>query len=453
MTTFVTSRHPARIVLTFCVAAGLLMMTTAPAPAAIWTVSSSVTAANTPVTEGAAVEQALVEAKITSSLTSLLASGELQGATSIKVIDVASGTSIFAHNQDVARTAASNTKLYTAVAALESVGPKTTFATTIKRSGTSKRVTFVSGGDPRMTNGKLRSLARQTATQLKARGVKRTAGKKVVLVRLDDTVFSGPSKHSTWRHGGYGLGTIQPVRGTARVSVRSSDSAASAAHAYGRYLSAALGKGWKVKYSGRATAPTSSKSVATVASATVESLVKRVLNVSDNQVAEVLQRHIALSQGEAPTFAGGAKATLRVVKKLGVTTAKIKLVDGSGLSPQDRITPTSLTSLLTVAANPAHTRLRSILYEDSSLPVAGKTGTLKSAYGRFAGNKSKCAVGKVVAKTGSLDYEVALSGYTVGADGRLKAFSVLVNGLRGSAAKAKARGSMDRVAATVNGCT
>ncbi len=426
--------------------AGLIATPSVPATAMIWSLTKA-SASSDPSTSQALARQRAAEARIATRLATLTASGPLHGAASVNVVDVASGAVIYGRKKSTARTAASNTKLYTAVAALQALGPSTRFTTTITRAGTSNRVTFVSAGDPRMTNARLRSLARQTATRLKA-----SSTTKAITVRLDDSLFAGATKSSTWRQGGYGLSTIQPVRATARTAVRSKDSAASAATAYARYLDAALGKGWSVTFRGRAATPPTAVTIAKSDSATVKTLVKRMLNVSDNQVAEVLHRHIALSQGLAPTFAGGAKATLRVVSALGVDTSGITLVDGSGLSPRDRITPKSLTSLLTVAANPENSRLRSILYADSSLPVAGKTGTLKKAYARFTGKHSKCAAGKVVAKTGSLDYEVALSGYTVGADGRLKAFSVIVNGLHGSAAKTKARASMDQLAATVNGC-
>ena len=393
-----------------------------------------------------------VRATIKADVAKLVDKGGLGAAASVRITDVASGRTIYSSKPGTPRIAASTTKLFTGAAALSSLGTEKTFPTTVERSGRSRTVTFVSGGDPRMTNAKLKQLARQTAAALKAKQPARTKLKgklrKVVYVRIDDSVFAGPTKLSTWRQGGYGLGTIQPVRGTARTTVRKTDSAASAARYFAKRLDKSLGSGWVVRYKGVKAAPPKGRVVARVESETVHALVKRMLLVSDNQVAEVLSRHVARSEGYRPTFAGGVKGTTKVMRRLGVDLGRTVLADGSGLSTGNRITPAAVVSLLRVAAQPERAELRAILYEDWSLPVAGRTGTLMS---RFTG-KASCARGAVVAKTGTLDWETALSGYTVGEDGRLKAFSVIANKLTTAKTREKARATADRIAATVHGC-
>ncbi len=385
-------------------------------------------------------------------VTTIVDKGMLGPAASVRIVDVESGRNIYSSRSATPRIAASTTKLFTATAALASLGLETRFPTVVERKGSARTVTLVSGGDPRMTNTKLRLLAKQTAAALKSKQPARTKVKgklrKVVYVRLDDSVFTGASKLRTWRKGGYGLGTIQPVRGTARTTVRSSDSAASAARYFAKRLDSSLGTGWVVEYRGAKTAPAKARVVARVDSDTVHTLVKRMLLVSDNQVAEVLSRHVARSEGYSPSFAGGVKGTRKVMRRLGVDLGSSVLADGSGLSAANKISPAAVVNLLSVAAQPDRSELRALLYEDWSLPLAGRTGTL--AY-RFTG-KAECARGAVVAKTGSLDWEIALSGYTVGEDGRLKAFSIVANRLWTSKARDKARATADRIAATVNGC-
>lgn len=87
--------------------------------------------------------------------------------------------------------------------------------------------------------------------------------------------------------------------------------------------------------------------------------------------------------------------------------------DGSGLSRRNLITPHALVELLggmnenTLFVN--------------SLPVSGHNGTL-----RYRLSKDGMA-GKVMAKTGTLTGVTALSGYITPGDGRVVAFSVLVN--------------------------
>ena len=81
-----------------------------------------------------------------------------------------------------------------------------------------------------------------------------------------------------------------------------------------------------------------------------------------------------------------------------------------------------------------------------AIPTAGRTGTLEN---RFTTTQSKCAVGKVWAKTGTLSDVVSLAGFTKGADGRVKAFAFVVNG-KDSTTTLKQ--NIDMLAATVNGC-
>jgi D-alanyl-D-alanine carboxypeptidase/D-alanyl-D-alanine-endopeptidase (penicillin-binding protein 4) len=90
--------------------------------------------------------------------------------------------------------------------------------------------------------------------------------------------------------------------------------------------------------------------------------------------------------------------------------------DGSGLSPQDVITPRAATTLLAYAARQPWGGV----YR-ASLPVGGVDGTLE---GRFTQSPLK---GKVFAKTGTLAEVHTLSGYLIADSGRTLAISVLCN--------------------------
>jgi D-alanyl-D-alanine carboxypeptidase/D-alanyl-D-alanine-endopeptidase (penicillin-binding protein 4) len=93
--------------------------------------------------------------------------------------------------------------------------------------------------------------------------------------------------------------------------------------------------------------------------------------------------------------------------------------DGSGMSPDDRITPRAFTKLLTYASQqPWGAAWR------ETLPVAGVDGTLA---GRF---KNSPLNGHMWAKTGTMNEVNALSGYLKAASGKTLAFSILVNGHR-----------------------
>ncbi len=77
------------------------------------------------------------------------------------------------------------------------------------------------------------------------------------------------------------------------------------------------------------------------------------------------------------SFTGAAQAVFKTLADLGVPTGGSSLVDGSGLSNLDRLTPGLLTGLLVVACGASHPELHGLL---TGLPVAGYSGTLASRY-------------------------------------------------------------------------
>jgi len=155
---------------------------------------------------------------------------------------------------------------------------------------------------------------------------------------------------------------------------------------------------------------------------------------------------VALALGMPATFSGAADAVMTEAHRLGVTTP-ISLVDGSGLSPRDRITPQALVRLLTAAASPAHGRLRAAI---TGLPVAGFSGTL-AAGGSVFGSAGPAALGVVRAKTGNLTTVAALAGIAYAANGQLLAFAVMADQLaQGGLDTAGAR--MAKVATTLAAC-
>ena len=107
--------------------------------------------------------------------------------------------------------------------------------------------------------------------------------------------------------------------------------------------------------------------------------------------------------------------------RLGLTEGSLVVVDGSGLSYQNRASPRTLVDALRLA----QTRFELGPELEAGLPIAGTDGTLRR---RAAG-----ARGFVRAKTGLLTQVAALSGYAQAPGGEERVFSVLVNGFRGDA--------------------
>ena len=155
--------------------------------------------------------------------------------------------------------------------------------------------------------------------------------------------------------------------------------------------------------------------------------------VSQNLHAELALRAAGRTRRNVGSFEAGMAEMKTFLAEAGIDPAGYSLLDGSGLSRLDLVTPSTVLKLLRyMYDSPAREKWISIL------PVAGQDGTLSSRFGATA------ASGRVYAKTGSLSHVSALSGYLQRPDTTWVAFSILVNNYGGRSA-AEVRGVMDRI--------
>ncbi|MFD7613079.1 D-alanyl-D-alanine carboxypeptidase/D-alanyl-D-alanine-endopeptidase [Streptomyces sp. NPDC059828] len=355
------------------------------------------------------------------------------------VIDADSDTTIWGHNASTALMPASNAKLATSAAALTVLGPDHRFTTkVVYGDGT---LTLVGGGDRTLTTADLTDLAKAAVAGLKA------AGLTTVKVAVDDSLFPEPTLADGWNNGYY-PDTVAPVRALVVDKHAVQDTSIDAGQAFAKQLAAG-----GVTVTGdvtRSTAGAQDVPVARHKSAPLSDIVKSMLKRSDNNIAESLLRMTALGAGRPATFEGGTEVLRQVLSGVyGVSLDNFELHDGSGLSRKDRIPAATLAQILDLLTQPRYAHTLGSMLE--GLPVSGETGsTLGSEYGRFDGENSKCAVGKVHAKTGTLTGAIALSGLTQGKDGKWKVFSFIENGA--TADQNSIKDAMDDLAATVNGC-
>lgn len=130
--------------------------------------------------------------------------------------------------------------------------------------------------------------------------------------------------------------------------------------------------------------------------------VATMLLPSDNLMAEVLLKELAAANGTLPgTSAAGIALETHWLQSIGGDpSATAAVVDGSGLSPYDRIAPRTLATILQADWNAPY---RDVLLD--ALPVAGVRGTLAES---FIGTPAE---GRVFAKTGSLSHVRTLAGF------------------------------------------
>ncbi len=148
-----------------------------------------------------------------------------------------------------------------------------------------------------------------------------------------------------------------------------------------------------------------------------------MLDVSDNEAAEVLLRHVGLATGRPGSFSGGADGVAETLAGVGVDVSGDRILDGSGLARGNRLRPETLLDTFTVAAGPDDTSLRPVL---TGLPVAGFTGSLTFRFETGA----EQGLGSVRAKTGTLSGVHGLAGTVTTDDGVVLAFVAAADKVR-----------------------
>ena len=405
-----------------------------PAPAQAVTVAGTSSSAGLTATGVSALSRS--DQRIASMLTVRATNKQLGSDLAGQVTDGTSRAQLWSKQSYARQLPASTTKLITSVNALTVLGPTYRFTTTVRRGPTWGQVVLVGAGDPSLSRAGLRILAASTAKAVRAHG------RRWVSVQVDDYLFPRPTLATGW-NADYMPTDVSPVRALVVSQHTKWDTSIDAGHVF-----AGLLKEYGVRTSSvvRARAPRGAPLLASVKGRRLDLIVKDMLLPSDNDHAEALHRAVALRSGYPATWAGAAAAQRKVLAGLGVDLGTSRLYDGSGLSRSDRLTARQLVSVLSLPLDGNHPRLVSLL---SSLPVAGRSGTLASRYLRYTTWPTRCAVGLVEGKTGSLRGVITLAGYARGADGRTKAFAFLANGVPSTLTT---RQAVDRLAATVTGC-
>ncbi len=435
--------------------------------------------------------------RLSAALTKVMADSRVQKADSAAAVaDVASGSLLYGRYADRALTPASNTKLFTAAAAMKTLGPSFRFKTevirraTVRKGGVIKGNLYLKGyGDPTTMQSDYAALAKQ----VKASGITTVTGKLAV----DTSYFDAQAYNPYWSTGyaddyyaaqiravtiapntDFDSGTVYvnykpgakgkpatisttPASAakaitiknltttgtkatsvsvsraynsstiTVRGTVKTGSSTGSAQIAVDRpdLVAAAVFRAELVKAGVKVLGTTTSMNVpATLRhraaidySIPLSQLLVPFLKFSNNMHAETLTKTMGRVVHGSGSWTSGLAVTKADLASFGVPMAGITLVDGSGLTRSNKITPRAMVTLLTKVQRQSWFKA----YYDA-LPVAGDPrrlvgGTMSS---RLVGTK---AAKNAHAKTGSLTGVTALSGYVTGANGRFYAFSMISN--------------------------
>jgi D-alanyl-D-alanine carboxypeptidase/D-alanyl-D-alanine-endopeptidase (penicillin-binding protein 4) len=349
-------------------------------------------------------------------------------------------------------------KLLTTTTALDLLGPDHRFETTVKQGSDRRHIVLVGGGDPLLTDRRpsaaeaateypppatLQQLAALTARALKREGV------RSVSVGYDGSLFTGPAVNPQWEPGYIPEFVVSPIsslwvdegRAVPGLSARVADPAREAGVRFAALLSQ---QGVDVDPGVRPViAPRHAATLAGVESAPLAEIVQHIIELSDNEGAEVLLRQAALAAGRPGSAAAGVEVVRRTLARLGVDLGDAVIHDGSGLSRHDRLPVPVLIAVLQTDADSEHSDLRPVV---TSLPVAGFSGSLDY---RFVDAPS--GLGLVAAKTGTLTGVHALAGMVSTRSGAVLVFAAVADRVPVPKTFA-ARAQLDRIGAVLAGC-
>jgi D-alanyl-D-alanine carboxypeptidase/D-alanyl-D-alanine-endopeptidase (penicillin-binding protein 4) len=350
--------------------------------------------------------------------------------SSAYVVNASRGETVFGWKQKTPRILASNTKLFTTAAALARYGSEGTLGTEVLGDGELEGdgvwqgdLYLRGGGDP--TFGSRRFVRRyygqgatveQLAALIEDAGVERVTGRVYGDESRFDRLRGGPDSGyatSVWVGPLSGLSFNRGLGDERRRSFQADPPLFAAAR-----LDAALERrGIKVRLKPRVGVTAAGADVlASVDSPPMGRLIALTNESSDNFLAEMLLKDLALQARGRGTTAAGAKLAAGFARRLG---SGARLVDGSGLSRGNRASPSQVVKLLSEMLEVDQEQYGDDYVE--SLAIAGSEGTLSDRMRRGPAHR------RCVGKTGTLSNVSTLSGYCEAASGDTYVYSILMN--------------------------
>jgi D-alanyl-D-alanine carboxypeptidase/D-alanyl-D-alanine-endopeptidase (penicillin-binding protein 4) len=334
------------------------------------------------------------------------------------------GRTVVARDPDEVVVPASNLKPLTATAAVELLGADTRAATTVVAGSAPAGgvirgdLTIVGGGDPVLTTAgyepyegiprELLTSFESLADAVAATGIREVTGSIVG----DDTRYDDVRTAPGWRPGYLIDAQVAPLSALVvddgAPSPATVDPATQAASVMTALLQA---RGVRVAGAPRrGVAPDGATELARVESPTVAQLAEELVRFSDNTTAELLVKEIGRRvRGEGST-AAGTSAVLEWARSAGLPVDGAVVVDGSGLSRDNRLSCSTMVAVLERSGPDGPLA--------GWLARPGRAGTLDD---RMVGTE---LADRVRAKTGSLDGVRSLSGWLDLPSGRVVAFAV-----------------------------
>ena len=329
---------------------------------------------------------------------------------------------------------ASLQKLLTAVAALSELGPEATFETKVFSApvvdGTvAGNLHLQGGGDPVLSTAAYASTERNQpqiysdigalADAVVAAGVRTVTGSVVG----DDFRYDHVRYSPAWPSRFIAQGQVGPV---SALSVNDAfayfpdePGGFGAAADPAAYAASVLDRALRDRGVDIAAPPTSGSTpsgaplLVSHRSPPMSQVVTQMLRESDNNTAEILLKELGRQRSGEGSFGAGQAAVTAALEEAGVDVSDVNVADGSGLSTQNVVTCAVVVDVL------EHEPTSELV--EGALAVSGRSGTLAR---RWVGTD---VVGRVRAKTGTLNEVTALAGHADTAGGAEATFALVAN--------------------------
>jgi len=177
-----------------------------------------------------------------------------------------------------------------------------------------------------------------------------------------------------------------------------------------------------------------------VSSPPLQKMIRFALLYSDNVLSQRIAMLATGLNGYPMTKTGLNEMINAKIGAIGVDTTGMKLVDGSGIGGENRVSAKTVSQLLLKIKTEPQLK---VIYD--SLPISGESGTLIGRYHSTAPQ----AVGLVRAKTGSTRHTVSLAGFATSGE-KEYVFVVIADGVgRTRRLQDAARSAIDRMLGTI----
>jgi D-alanyl-D-alanine carboxypeptidase/D-alanyl-D-alanine-endopeptidase (penicillin-binding protein 4) len=331
------------------------------------------------------------------------------------VVEEDDGTLLYARNAHTLLMPASNRKLFAASTVVDCLGASKQFTTELWIDG--EDVIIKGGGDPSFA-GRYYDTPPQALSPfieaLRRRGVSHVRD-----VIADVSLFDRITIPHSWKVGNLPSYYSPPV--DAVTFAENATSPESSVPEPGLYAAAALRDALVlagIPVRGRMRLNVEPRvwreQLASLSSPFVEQILGTVIQNSNNLYTEVLFKDV--SAGGAPASYAASFDLERdfLVHEVGIDENEFRFVDGSGLSPDDLVTPAAIVKVLRWMNEPWR---RGIF-----LPIMASPVTEGTLHHRLSDLGSR-----LHGKTGTINGVNALSGFVTGANGRTRYFSIVLN--------------------------